>query len=156
LSRAVRASLPTGVPRAVTCRVNAGALPHGHWTKDRIAGGGRIVGELCHFLDLACSFAEGRPLRVSAEALGGSGPLELNDSVVVQVAFSCGSIASIQYLANGDPTVPKERIEVFCGESVALIDDWRRLELVRGGARRRNRGGRQEKGHREELQAFVG
>ncbi len=155
LSQELRASLPSGVPRAIVCRVNAGPLPDDHWTKDPVAGGGRIVGELCHFLDLACFLAEGRPLRVSGEALGPGGSLQLDESVVVQVSFSCGSIASIQYLANGDPSVPKERLEVLCGGSVALIDDFRRLELVRNGQRRRRRFARQEKGHREEIRAFV-
>jgi predicted dehydrogenase len=155
LVQKLRSTLPAGVPRAILCRVNAGALPDGHWTKDPVVGGGRIVGELCHFLDLACCLAEGPPVRVSAEALRSAGPVELDDSVAVTVAFACGSVASIQYLANGDPGVPKERLEVFCGGAVGLVDDFRALELARDGKRRRQRSRRQEKGHREELRAFV-
>ena len=155
LVRELRESLPVGVSRAVTIRVNAGPLPTGHWTKDPVVGGGRIVGELCHFLDLACHLAEGPPMRVSAEALGEPGPLELIDSVVVDVAFRDGSIASVQYLANGDPIVPKERVEVFCAGAVGLVDDFRRLELTRDGKRRRRKLGRQDKGHADELREFV-
>jgi predicted dehydrogenase len=151
----LREALPPGVPRTVICRVNAGPLPDEHWAGDAMEGGGRIVGELCHFLDLACFFAEGRPERVFAETLDTGRSLELNDSLVVQVAFADGSLASLQYLATGDPSVGKERIEVFAGGVVALIDDFRRLELARGRRRRRERFRRQEKGHREELAHFV-
>jgi predicted dehydrogenase/threonine dehydrogenase-like Zn-dependent dehydrogenase len=151
---ALRAALIDGVPRAILCRVNAGQPPAHHWTQDPLVGGGRIVGELCHFLDLACYFVEGRPVRVAAMTLGG-GARHRADSVVVQVSFACGSVASVQYLANGDPSVAKERIEVFCGGATGLIDDFRRLEIVQDGRRTRTGGRRQEKGHSEELRAFV-
>ena len=113
------------------------------------------MGELCHFLDFACFFAEGPPVRVSAESLGVSAAPALADSVVVQVLFECGSVASIQYLANGDSSLRKERIEVFAGGVVGLIDDFRELDLVRDGRRKRERARRSEKGHREEMAAFV-
>ena len=152
---ALRAALPPGVPRSIMLRVNAGALPASHWTSDPVIGGGRIVGELCHFLDLACQLAEGAPVRVTAEALGGGEALELNDSLAVQVAFACGSVASIQYLANGDPSVAKERLEVFCGGGTALLDDFRSLTLARDGRKRTSKPRRQQKGHAEEVQAFL-
>lgn len=148
-------ALPRGVPRVIVARCNAGQLPQDHWMRDSIFGGGRIVGELCHFLDLACAMAEGRPLRVSAEAIGSPDSAELADTVVVQVAFSCGSVASLQYLGNGDPSIPKERIEVYCGGVVGIIDDFFALEIGQGGKRKRSRGRRQEKGHREEMRLFV-
>ena len=151
----LRAALPADVPRAILCRVNAGPLPHAHWLNDPVAGGGRIVGEFCHFLDLACHLAGSDPLKVSAEKLGSEPVGELPASVVVQVSFRDGSVASLQYLANGDPTVPKERIEVFAGGVIALIDDFRSLEFALNGKRRRRRTRRPEKGHREEVRAFV-
>lgn len=141
--------LPEGVPRAILYRVNAGPAAHEHWTHDPLVGGGRVVGELCHFLDLACHLAEGRPVRVSAEPLGTA-----DDSILVSVAFACGSVAAVQYLADGDRRVPKERLEVFCG-GVGTIDDFRSLELARGGASRRVSGRGRRKGHREELRAFA-
>ncbi len=155
LTTALRSALPLGVPRVMIARCNAGRLPQDHWMRDPIFGGGRIVGELCHFLDLACSMAEGRPLRVSAEAIGSPDSAELADTVVVQVAFSCGSIASLQYLGNGDPSIPKERVEVYSGGVVGIIDDFFGLEIGQNGKRKRSRGRRQEKGHREEMALFV-
>jgi predicted dehydrogenase len=154
-TRQLVAALPAGVPRAIVCRVNAGPLPASHWTKDAQIGGGRVLGELCHFLDLACALAEAAPVRVFAEPLAGADADAPSDSVVVQVAFACGSVASLQYLGNGDSSVPKERIEVFCGGTVATIDDFRSLEVVHGGKRRRERTRRREKGHRQEVDAFV-
>jgi predicted dehydrogenase len=155
LVRELLEGLPSGVPRAILCRVNAGPLPDGHWANDPVAGGGRIVGELCHFLDLACRIAEERPVRVSAEKLGTADASSLTDSVVVHVAFANGSVGSLQYLANGDPALDKERIEVFAGGVVAVIDDFRSLEIVRAGKRSVRKARGQNKGHREELRAFV-
>lgn len=155
LTARLRAALPGGVPRVVIARCNAGSMPRDHWLRDPIFGGGRIVGELCHFLDLACSLVEGHPVRVSAEAMAAPDSAELADTVVVQVAFSCGSMASLQYLGNGDPSVPKERIEVYCGGVVGIIDDFVALEIGRGAKLKRSRGRRQEKGHREEMRFFV-
>lgn len=151
----LRSALPAGIPRAIVCRINAGPLPEGHWLNDPIAGGGRIIGELCHFLDLACHLAEGRPVRVSAEALGIGRSGELADSVIVQVAFADGSVASLQYLANGDPALPKERVEVFSGGVTAILDDYRSLEILGDGKRRFRKAKRQEKGHREEMREFI-
>lgn len=155
LTARLRDALPPGVPRVMIARCNAGRLPRDHWMRDAIFGGGRIVGELCHFLDLACSVAEGRPVRVSAETIGPCDSADLADTVIVQVAFSCGSVASLQYLGNGDPSIPKERIEVYCGGVVGIIDDFFALEIACDGKRKRSRGRRQEKGHREEMRLFV-
>jgi predicted dehydrogenase len=152
---ALRAALPRGVPRVVIARCNAGEMPNDHWMRDPISGGGRIVGELCHFLDLACALVDGHPVRVSAETIASPDPAELSDTVAVQVTFSCGSMASLQYLGNGDPSIPKERVEVYCGGVVGVIDDFFGLEIARGGKRKRSRGRRQEKGHREEMRVFI-
>jgi predicted dehydrogenase len=153
----LRAALPQGVPFAFLCRVNAGPLPAGHWLNDPATGGGRLVGELCHFLDLACHVAGSRPIRVSAEALGSGQRDESGSgqSAVVQVAFANGSVASLQYLANGDPSLPKERIDVFAGGVTAILDDFRSVEVIREGSRHVRKAKHQEKGHREEMLAFV-
>jgi predicted dehydrogenase len=156
LTARLREALPQSVPRAIVIRVNPGTVAADHWVKDPVIGGGRLIGELCHFLDLASAFAEGRPLRVSAEAISSFESSLLNDTVAVNVSFACGSIASIQYLGNGNAQVPKERVEVFCGESIGIIDDFRTLEITHGSRRRsRTRGRRQQKGHREEMLAFA-
>jgi predicted dehydrogenase len=155
LVRELWAALPAAAPRAILCRVNAGPLPDGHWANDPVEGGGRLVGELCHFLDLACHLAGDRPLRVSAEQLGGLDASRPPESAVVHVVFANGSVGSLQYLANGDAALPKERVEVFAGGVAAVIDDFRSLELASGGKRRVRKARRQEKGHAEELRAFV-
>ena len=151
----LRTALPPGVPRVFLCRVNAGPLPADHWVNDPIRGGGRVVGELCHFLDLACHFAERHPIRVSAERLGTDGTIGPPDSLIVQVAFADGSIGSIHYVSNGDPVFPKERIEVFCAGVVGVIDDFRSLEITRDGKRRSHKIRRQDKGHNQEMRAFI-
>jgi predicted dehydrogenase/threonine dehydrogenase-like Zn-dependent dehydrogenase len=154
LAAALRDALPPGVPRAISYRVNAGALAPGHWTADAVAGGGRLIGEACHFLDFAGYLAEAPPVSVAATALG-QGLDESDDSTVIDVLFGCGSVACIQYLANGDPSVPKERVEVFCGGLVATIEDFRTLEIACNGFRRRRGRRAQQKGHREEMAALV-
>jgi predicted dehydrogenase/threonine dehydrogenase-like Zn-dependent dehydrogenase len=153
-TKALIAALPAGLPRAISCRVNAGPVPAEHWTRDGRYGG-RIVGELCHFLDLAAAIAEQPPVRVHASALPEADARAPADSLVVQVEFACGSVASLLYLGNGDTSVPKERIEVFCGGTVATIDDFRRLDVVRDGRRKVERTRRREKGHREEVGVFL-
>ena len=155
LVQQLRDALPQAVPRAITCRINAGPITPGHWLNDPIAGGGRIVGEFCHFLDLAHHLAEARPVRVSAEGVGSDRAQSLPETVIVQVMFANGSVASLQYLANGDVAFRKERLEVFSGGVVAVIDDFRSLEVILNGKRRVHRLRRQEKGHREELRAFI-
>jgi predicted dehydrogenase/threonine dehydrogenase-like Zn-dependent dehydrogenase len=150
----LRAEMPSGVPRAILCRVNAGPLPSAHWLNDPVSGGGRIVGELCHFLDVACHLAEGRPIRVSAESLGGGDEADLSESIIVQVAFADGSVASLQYLSNGSTKLSKERVEVFAGGVTAVLDDFRSLEIFADGTRR-GRKSRQDKGHRNEMRAFI-
>jgi hypothetical protein len=92
---------------------------------------------------------------VSAEKLGTADASSLAESVVVHVAFANGSVGSLQYLANGDPALDKERIEVFAGGVAAVIDDFRSLEIARAGKRNVRRARGQDKGHREALRAFV-
>jgi len=109
-------------PMAITMTVNAGALPAQHWTLDPQVGGGRIIGEGVHFIDLARHLA-GSPVQDWSVA-GLSA-----DTALIQLRFANGSIASIAYLANGSKSVPKERIEVFSGGAIYQIDNWRRLTV---------------------------
>jgi hypothetical protein len=94
-------------------------------------------------------------MRVSAESLGAGDVSALADSIIVQVVFADGSVASLQYLANGTSELSKERVEVFAGGVVAVLDDFRSLEILRDGTRRDQKSKRQEKGHREEMRAFI-
>ncbi|MGH9512088.1 MAG: bi-domain-containing oxidoreductase [Terriglobales bacterium] len=141
-------------PLALTYRVNAGYIPRDHWVNDAEQGG-RILGEACHFIDFLTFIAGSTPVEMSARALPNGGEYS-NDNVVISLQFANGSQGTISYLANGDRACSKERIEVFGGKSVAVLEDFRRLELVRQG-RKQVIGSRfsQDKGHRGECQAFA-
>lgn len=140
--------------RVVQIRVNAGALPPTSWVHDPEVGGGRLIGEGCHFIDLAAYLAGSPAVEVSARGIGGADPAAaLQDNVVVTLRCADGSIASILYTSKGNPRSGKERIEVFAGGVSAVIDDFRSTEVH--GAKRERWTGRQDKGHRAELEAFV-
>jgi predicted dehydrogenase/threonine dehydrogenase-like Zn-dependent dehydrogenase len=142
-------------PLAIHYRVNAGSLPPDHWLNDVEQGGGRILGEACHFVDFLCFLVGACPTAVQALALGNQGPYSM-DNVVATFQFANGSLGTISYLANGDKAASKERIEVFGGSSVGILEDFRRLELVRHGRKQITRARwAQDKGHKAEVQAFV-
>ena len=127
---------------------------------DPLQGGGRILGEVCHFVDLLCFLTGSAPVEVETRSLANSALSNpgkySNDNVVCSLRFADGSQGTISYLANGDKAYSKERIEVFGGGAVAVLEDFRRLELVRGGKKSVFRSGlRQDKGHRGECEAFV-
>lgn len=136
-------------------RVNAGPIPLNHWLHDPAQGGGRIIGEGCHFVDFLTYLAGAAPVSVSAQAMPDLGSYR-QDNVLINLTFPDGSLGSIAYLANGDKSFPKERIEVFRGGRVAVLDDFRRLELVQDGRRQtfQSRLG-QDKGHRRAWSAFL-
>jgi predicted dehydrogenase/threonine dehydrogenase-like Zn-dependent dehydrogenase len=142
-------------PLAIHYRVNAGFLPADHWLNDPQQGGGRIMGEVCHFVDFLCFLTGSSPVEVETRCLPNPGQYS-NDNVVCFLRFADGSQGTISYLANGDRSYSKERIEVFGGGSVAVLEDFRRLELARGGKMRVFRSLlRQDKGHRGEWEAFA-
>ena len=140
-------------PMMANVRVNAGYIPHDHWVQQNSSGGGRIVGELCHFVDWARCVVGCGIVSVTANALP-DGARYNHDNVVATLTFQDGSIANISYLANGDRSVPKEQFEVFCEGKVGRITDFRTLELARGGKTRRTRAG-QDKGHAREIELTV-
>jgi len=142
-------------PLALHYRINAGYLPPDHWINDREQGGGRIVGEICHFVDLL-SFLAGSPVsEVDARGVGASARYS-SDNVLISLRFADGSEGTISYLANGDRSYSKERIEIFGGGRTTMLDDFRRLALVHNGRKEvlRSRW-RQDKGHRAEWAAFA-
>lgn len=142
-------------PLAIHYRVNAGFLPADHWVNDPEEGGGRILGEVCHFVDFLCFLAHSEPIEVQAHALGNTGQYSM-DNILASLKFANGTLGTISYLANGDKAASKERVEVFGGGSVAILEDFRRLELVRGGRKTTTRARwSQDKGHKAEMQAFV-
>jgi predicted dehydrogenase/NADPH:quinone reductase-like Zn-dependent oxidoreductase len=142
-------------PLAIHYRVNAGYIPANHWVNDIEQGGGRILGEVCHFVDFLCFLAGACPTEVQAQSVGNPGQYSM-DNVVASLKFPNGTLGTISYLANGDKSASKERVEVFGGGSVAILEDFRRLELVRDGHKQITRARwKQDKGHQAEMQAFV-
>ena len=140
-------------PMVANVRVNAGYIPHDHWVQQNSSGGGRIVGELCHFVDWARCVVGCGIVSVAANALP-DGARYNRDNVVATLTFRDGSIANISYLANGDRSVPKEQFEVFCEGKVGRITDFCTLELARSGKSRRTRA-RQDKGHDREIELTL-
>lgn len=147
--------LPPGEPFVAHYRVNAGALPLTHWLHDPMQGGGRLVGEGCHFIDFLSYLADAAPKEISAQALPDQGQYR-QDNLLVTMRFPNGSLGSLAYLANGDKSLPKERLEIFCAGHVASLEDFRSLELVKNGHRQvlRDQLG-QDKGHRAAWGAFL-
>jgi predicted dehydrogenase len=141
-------------PLLVHYRVNAGFLKPDHWTQDP-AEGGRILGEVCHFIDFLTFIAGAWPVRVQTHALSNGG-LYSDDNLTLQLWFANGSQGTITYLANGDRAYSKERVEGFGGGAVGVLDDFRKLELSRGGRKQSDRPRlTQDKGHRGEWEAFA-
>jgi predicted dehydrogenase/threonine dehydrogenase-like Zn-dependent dehydrogenase len=142
-------------PLALHYRVNAGFIPAEHWLNDPEQGGGRIIGEVCHFVDFLTFLTGAEVTEVQAHSLANPGKYS-NDNVVCVLRFADGSQGTISYLANGDKSYSKERVEIFGGGAVVVLEDFRRLETVRGGKKKVSRSIlRQDKGHRGEWEAFV-
>ncbi|MCI0518960.1 MAG: bi-domain-containing oxidoreductase [Chloroflexi bacterium] len=136
-------------------RVNAGYLPASHWTQNLALGGGRILGEGCHFIDFLVFLTGQLPVSVTARALPDGGVYH-EDNALLTFDFPDGSLGAVTYLANGDKSFTKERVEVFAGGRVGVLDDFRSLELVHGGKRQAQRSRlRLDKGHLGEWQAFA-
>jgi predicted dehydrogenase len=114
-------------PRTLVMTVNAGALPSDHWTQDSEIGGGRIIGEVCHFIDLQ-RFLVGAPIvSAQASAQGDPGQGAGAEQVTITLRFSDGSMGTVHYLANGHKSFPKERVEVFCAGRILQLDNYRSL-----------------------------
>lgn len=110
-------------PKSLVMTVNAGAIPANHWTQDPEVGGGRLVGEGCHFIDLL-RFLAGTPItQHQVLAMQAS----TRDSFTINLRFACGSLGTVVYLANGSKTFPKERLEVFAAGRVLQLDNFRRM-----------------------------
>jgi predicted dehydrogenase/threonine dehydrogenase-like Zn-dependent dehydrogenase len=137
-----------------TYRINAGSIPLDHWVQDPVQGGGRIIGEGCHFIDFITFLVGALPTSISAHALPND-ERYCEDNVLITLTYPDGSVGTVNYLANGDKSFSKERIEVFSAGKAAALDDFRTLELVSHGKRQVHRSRlRQDKGHQAEWKAF--
>jgi predicted dehydrogenase/NADPH:quinone reductase-like Zn-dependent oxidoreductase len=140
-------------PLAMTYRINAGSIPADSWIQDPEIGGGRIVGEVCHFIDYLTYLNGSLPVSVFASAM--KDPQHLNDVVNVSLTYGNGSIGSIAYLANGDKSLPKERVEIFGNGCSAVLEDFKSLSIYAKGRRKENKLINQDKGQKPQVIAFV-
>jgi len=138
-------------PKAFVMTVNAGAIPPEHWTQDPTVGGGRIVGEACHFIDLL-RFLARAPITCHSTTYMAT---TSSDSAVIQLSFADGSIGTIHYLANGNRLFPKERLEIFASGHVLQLDNFRKLSGFGWPGFSKMNLWRQDKGQRACAAAFV-
>ncbi len=142
-------------PLSMLYRVNAGAIPLDHWTQDPEEGGGRIIGEVCHFVDLLQFLCGSKPVKVYALAGGKAEGASVEDNLTVTIGFENGSIGTIAYFSTGDKVIPKEYIEVYGAGKTFIIEDFRRARCASGGNVRTIRGRGQDKGQAGTLSAFA-
>jgi predicted dehydrogenase/threonine dehydrogenase-like Zn-dependent dehydrogenase len=132
-------------PLMINYRINAGYIPADHWVHDPQQGGGRIIGEVCHFVDLVQFLANSAPVKLYATSLSAAGKVLADDNVSILIDFADGSRAHILYTAMGDNTLGKEYIEIFSDGACFAIDDFKKSKF----------GSDQDKGHFEEVRLFV-
>ncbi|MDA1090694.1 MAG: Gfo/Idh/MocA family oxidoreductase [Proteobacteria bacterium] len=146
-------------PLAMIYRVNAGRIEldsPSAWVHDLGVGGGRIIGEACHFIDTMQAITGARPVDLHATGLNPRRTdLSAADVVTMTISFDDGSMGTVHYFANGNSSFPKERLEIFGQERIAVIDDWRSLELIDGDKTNRQKSRTMQKGFAEEAQAFL-
>ena len=142
-------------PLVMHYRVNAGEIPADSWIHDPAVGGGRIIGEGCHFIDLCAYLAGAPPVSVFAQGISPAGGARADDNVDISVRFADGSVATIAYVATGDATAGKERLEVLGDGASAVLEDFRTLSLRRSGKERNVKKMGQDKGHRAGVLAFI-
>jgi len=138
-------------PISVIYRINAGSIPADSWIHDPDVGGGRIIGEVCHFVDYITFLCGSLPTQVYAAAMEST----MGDTLQVILTYANGSLGAISYFTNGDRRLSKERIEVYAHGRTAVIDDFRTLTLFTGGKIKRKRLVTQDKGQKTALQTFI-
>lgn len=141
-------------PLIINIRVNAGLLPKNHWIQQPDIGGGRVIGEMCHFIDLMQYFTKAEPVKVFAESINTSNnKITAEDNIAIVIKFNDGSIGNLTYCANGDKSLPKEYIEVFGAGKIGVINDFRNGVIYKNDKTKvlKSSG----KGHKEEVQAFL-
>ncbi|MGI9511108.1 MAG: bi-domain-containing oxidoreductase [Geminicoccaceae bacterium] len=143
-------------PKTMIMTVNAGAIPADHWTQDRRAGGGRIIGEGCHWIDLMRHLAGAAITDIQARAIGGgqAGP-NPEDKASITLSFADGSIGTLHYFANGAKSFPKERLEVFADGRILQFDNFRKLTGHGWPGFKKNASWSQDRGQNACARAFI-
>jgi predicted dehydrogenase len=143
-------------PKVFIMTMNAGAISAQHWTQDPLIGGGRIIGEACHFVDLMRYLAGCEIVSIKAQCMGPSSYMAvLEDKAVITLGFADGSLGTIHYLANGAPAFPKERIEVFAAGRILQLDNFKKLNGFGWPGFKKMNQWRQDKGQHACVGAFL-
>ncbi|MCG7853832.1 MAG: Gfo/Idh/MocA family oxidoreductase, partial [Methanosarcinaceae archaeon] len=140
-------------PISMLYRVNAGQIPRDSWIQDKETGGGRIIGEVCHFVDFLTWLCGSLPKNVHAVAI--PDPHGLNDTVSINLQFANGSVGSLSYFSNGSKELPKEYIEVYSAGLTGIIRDFKVLEIHSTGKPHRKKSLVQNKGQNSMVKAFI-
>ena len=141
-------------PLVMSYRVNAGAIPASHWVQDPAVGGGRIIGEGCHFLDFMVEVCGALPVRVRAVAISRHSTGITSDQCILTFGFADGSVGTLVYAAGGDAGLAKERFEAFGDGRALVLEDFLVTELYRGGRRQLFKSGKRDKGFAAEMAQF--
>lgn len=152
LTQMIKDSVGSG-PMSMTFRINAGSIPADSWIQDPEIGGGRIVGEACHFIDYLTCINGSLPNRISTMAL--PDPLGLNDTVSILIGFENGSTGVVAYFANGSKELPKEQVEIFASGRTAVLSDFKELSIYGKGKVKKTKLLNQNKGQREMVHSFL-
>ncbi|MBI3802949.1 MAG: bi-domain-containing oxidoreductase [Nitrospirae bacterium] len=142
-------------PLVMLYRVNAGAIPPEHWIQDPEIGGGRIVGEGCHFIDFMQALCGAPATSVQGRKIGQHSSGLTEDQSLLSLTFGDGSIGTLLYAAGGDPSLPKERFEAFGDGKAWVMDDFVASEFHANGKQSKFKSGKQDKGFQGELAQFV-
>jgi predicted dehydrogenase len=143
-------------PLSISYRINAGRIPKSHWVQDAREGGGRIIGEVCHFVDLMHYLTGALTTRIYAEPVASRNREMVDeDNVFITLRFTDGSNGSIAYLAEGDKALPKERVEIFCEGKSFVLDDFRGAARYRNGREESEKPRQQDKGQADEARAVC-
>jgi len=137
----------------VQIRCNAGYIPPESWVHKKDEGGGRVIGEVCHFVDLAQAITGALPKRVFAACV--DEPQGLRDNLAISIQMDNSSVANITYTSSGDKSFPRERVEVFSGGCVCAIDNFKDILLVSNGKKKKKRSLEVDRGHVEELKTTI-
>jgi predicted dehydrogenase len=156
LMRKAKEFFDQAAPKMIFYRINAGPLPRSHWTQDEEEGGGRIIGEVCHFVDTAAYLTgDDVPRSVFAKSISsGRADTVDRDTVAITIEYAGGSVAEILYIANGSKALPKEEIQVFSNGRTAVLKNFTELELWAGASKPKIESG-VGKGHAQEVKAFL-
>ena len=151
-ARAVKEFFESG-PLAMNYRINAGKIPASSWIQDPETGGGRIIGEVCHFVDLLTYLSGSLPVSVYAVAVDDCDGLD--DILTIAIKYRNQSVGSISYFSNGDKSLSKEYLEVYGNGNTAILDDFRSLKIHSRGKKTEKKLFSQDKGQKQEIVEFI-